>query len=199
MPHNRCLRLTRLAAHAVVFFLALCTGLAGCTTTGKQDRGSSVSQRREIDSGIDATLSRLYASAPASRELAARAAGVLTFPSVLSAGLIVGGQHGDGALRVANKTIGYYSVTGGSIGLQAGAQSKSIVLMFMTPDSLAKFRDSEGWTVGADATVAIAETGATGSIDTNTMQQPIIGFVLSNAGIMAGVSLQGAKISKSEL
>jgi lipid-binding SYLF domain-containing protein len=113
---------------------------------------------------------------------------------VLSASLVIGGQHGDGALRVGGKTIDYYTTSAGSIGFQAGAQSRAIVLIFMTSDSLSRFRQSEGWTVGADATVAIAEIGATGSIDTNTMKQPVVGFVMSNAGIMAGVSLQGAKI-----
>jgi lipid-binding SYLF domain-containing protein len=168
--------------------------LTACTTTGTQRQGDPASQRRGIDAGVDATLARLYEAVPESRTLASRAEGVLVFPSVLSASLVIGGQHGDGALRVGGKTIDYYTTSAGSIGFQAGAQSRAIVLIFMTSDSLSRFRQSEGWTVGADATVAIAEIGATGSIDTNTMKQPVVGFVMSNAGIIAGVSLQGAKI-----
>ena len=183
----------RLAVLAVAF---TCTAVAGCTTTGLHDEGSRAAERTSIDAGVDTTLSRLYDSAPESRQLVARAAGVLVFPSVLSVSFGVGAEHGNGALRVHGKTVGYYDTTAGSIGFQAGAQSKAIVVLFMTPDSLAKFRNANGWTAGVDATVAVANVGANGSIDTNTVQQPVVGFVLNNAGLMAGVSLQGTKISK---
>jgi lipid-binding SYLF domain-containing protein len=181
---------------AALVFAFACTAMVGCTTTGWKDRGNPVAQRKDINSGVDATLSRLYNAAPESRQLVTRAAGVLVFPSVLGISFVVGGQHGDGALRVAGKTVGYYATTAGSIGFQAGAQSKAIVLLFMTPDSLARFRNANGWTAGVDATVAVAEIGANGSIDTNTLQKPVVGFVLNNAGLMAGVSLEGSKISK---
>jgi lipid-binding SYLF domain-containing protein len=184
---------------APLAFALACTALVGCTTTGPKDRGSAVTQRRDIDAGVDATLSRLYDAAPESRELVTRASGVLVFPKVLSASFILGGEHGNGALRVADKTAGYYDISAGSIGLQAGAQSKAIVIVFMIPDALAKFRNANGWTVGADATVAVAHIGANGSIDTNTARQPVVGFVLSNAGLMAGISFVGAKISKLNL
>jgi lipid-binding SYLF domain-containing protein len=183
----------RLAVLAIAF---TCTAVAGCTTTGLHDKGSPVAERTDLNAGVDATLSKLYDSAPESRQLVARAAGVLVFPSVLSVSFGVGAEHGNGALRVHGKTVGYYDTTAGSIGFQAGAQSKAIVVLFMTPDSLAKFRNANGWTAGVDATVAVADVGANGSIDTNTIKQPVVGFVLNNAGLMAGVSLQGSKISK---
>jgi lipid-binding SYLF domain-containing protein len=172
---------------------------AGCTTTGWRDTGSATEQRKHIDAGVDATLSRLYEAAPESRQLVAQAAGVLVFPSVLSVGFGVGAEHGNGALRVAGRTGGYYETTAGSLGFQAGAQSKAMVVLFMTGDSLTKFRNASGWTAGVDATVAVAEIGANGSIDTYTVQQPVVGFVLNNAGLMAGVSLQGSKISRMHL
>lgn len=187
----------RSATRVVALAIAVaCMGTAGCTTTGLHDTGSAVSRRTGVDAGVDATLSRLYESAPDARQLVARAAGVLVFPSVLSIGFGVGAEHGNGALRVAGKTVGYYDTTAGSIGFQAGAQSKAIVVLFMTSDSLTKFLDSNGWTAGVDASVAVAQVGANGSVDTYTVQQPVIGFVLNNIGLMAGVSLQGAKISK---
>ena len=176
-----------------------CTALAACTTTGPGTEGSASAKRAEIDAGVNGALARLYESHPDSRELVARASGVLVFPKVVSVSFGVGGEHGDGALRMRGGTVGYYSTSTGSIGFQAGAQSKAIIMLFMTPEALAKFRDSKGWTVGADATVAVADIGATGKIDTKTAQQPIIGFVMSNAGLMAGVSLQGAKITKLDL
>jgi len=172
---------------------------AGCTTTMPGKDASSQTSRNDVNAGVDATLSKLYQTAPASRDLVARAKGVLVFPAVLQASFVIGGEYGKGALRVGGRTEGYYSTTAGSIGFQAGAQSKAIVLLFMTQDALDKFRNSNGWTVGADATVALANIGANGSIDTNTAQQPIIGFVTTNGGPIAGVSLQGAKIAKISL
>ncbi|CAM4153573.1 YSC84-related protein [Bordetella muralis] len=172
---------------------------SGCTTTPDKASASAAEQRQEINSGTDATLTKLYEASPQSKALVERAKGVLVFPSVLSASFIVGAQHGKGVLRVGGVDSGYYSTTAGSIGFQAGAQSKAVILLFMTDEALQKFRNSDGWTVGADATVAVAHVGANGSIDTNTAQQPIVGFVLNNGGLMAGVSLEGAKIAKLDL
>ena len=171
----------------------------GCTTTSPQSTASSTSQRQEINSGADATLSKLYQTSPQAKDLVQKAKGVLIFPSVLSASFVVGAQHGKGVLRVNGANAGYYSTTAGSVGFQAGAQSKAVVLLFMTQESLDKFRNSNGWTAGADASVAVANIGANGRIDTNTAQQPIVGFVMNNAGLMAGVSLEGAKFNKLDL
>jgi lipid-binding SYLF domain-containing protein len=172
---------------------------AGCTTTAPKDQATATQRRADINSKADATLTRLYKSSPDARSLVQRSKGVLIFPSVLSASFVVGGEHGNGVLRVGGRNEGYYSTTGGSIGFQAGAQSKAIVLVFTTQDALDKFRRSNGWTVGADATVAVANIGANGRIDTNTANQSVVGFVLNNAGLMAGVSLEGTKIQKETL
>ncbi len=184
------------SALAVLAVALACTALAGCTTTAPQDQGSASSQRTQIDAGVDATLSRLYSAAPESRELVQRAQAVLVFPSVVSISFGIGGEHGNGALRERGRTQGYYSLSGGSIGWQAGAQSRAIIVLFMTPEALAKFHASNGWTAGVDATVAVANIGANGSIDTATMRQPVIGFALTNYGLAAGISLQGSKVSR---
>ncbi|WP_313622973.1 YSC84-related protein [Achromobacter sp.] len=168
---------------------------AGCTTTDSRASATPAEKKQELDTATNATLSKLYESSPQSRQLVEQARGVLVFPAVLSASFIVGAQHGTGVLRVSGQDTGYFSITGGSIGFQAGAQSKAMVVLFMTEDALAKFRASSGWTVGADATVAVANVGVNGSIDSNTAQQPIVGFVLNNGGLMAGVSVDGSKIS----
>jgi lipid-binding SYLF domain-containing protein len=118
---------------------------------------------------------------------------------VVSAGLGVGGSYGQGALRVGGKSVGYYSTTAASVGLLAGADSKAVFLLFMTQDALDKFRASNGWTAGADASVTMLKVGASAAIDTQTAQQPIVGFALSNAGLMANLSLDGTKISKLDL
>jgi lipid-binding SYLF domain-containing protein len=121
---------------------------------------------------------------------------VLVFPSVIAAGFWVGGQYGEGALRMDGRTTGYYSTLAGSFGLQIGAQSKALVFLFMTQDALDTFLHSQGWAAGADATVAVLKVGANGAVDTSTATGPVEAFVLTNGGLMAGVSLEGTKISR---
>jgi lipid-binding SYLF domain-containing protein len=181
---------------------ALATGslaLAGCTTTslgGGDSSAENAAKRQSIDADVDATLARLYNTVNGSRELLSRANGVLVFPSVISAGFWIGGQYGTGALRVDGRTTGYYSTVAGSFGLQIGAQSKAIIFAFMNHEALDGFLNSQGWSAGADATVAVVTVGANGNIDTSTATSPVEAFVLTNAGLMAGVSLEGVKVSR---
>ena len=185
---------------AVSSAVALCSiAFVGCTTTKPQDQASSASSRATVDAQVDASLSKLYDSVKGSRELVARSSGVLVFPAVVGASMGVGAEYGRGALRVNGRTQSYYSTTSGSLGFQAGAQSKAVVYVFTTQAALDKFRNSKGWTAGADATVAAATVGANGSIDTNTLRQPVVGFVMTNVGLEAGVSLSGAKITEIQL
>lgn len=173
--------------------------LAGCTTTPPSSSSTaeaSASRRATIDADVDATLTRLYGTVRGSRELVGNARGVLVFPSVISAGFWIGGQYGQGALRIGGRTSGYYSVAAASFGPQIGAQSKAIVMLFMTQEALDKFTSSQGWAAGVDATVAVLRVGANGNIDTSTATSPVEAFVLTNAGLMAGVSLEGTKISR---
>jgi lipid-binding SYLF domain-containing protein len=179
------------------------TGLlaAGCSTTTTRSEAPTdrAAKRREIDSAADETLTRLYSNARGSRELAERARGILIFPRVLSAGLVVGGEYGEGVLRTGGRPAGYYRLVGGSFGWQIGAQSQAIVLMFLTQDALDRFRNSSGWTIGADATVSVAKVGATGDIDSNTIKQSVVGFALTNVGLYAGIKLDGSKITRIDL
>jgi lipid-binding SYLF domain-containing protein len=172
--------------------------LAGCTTSsGTPDNASTnASKRQSIDASVDGTMSRLFQTVPGSRELVSKARGLLVFPSVLQAGFIVGGQYGEGSLRVGDATVGYYSTVSGSFGLQAGAQSKAIVFLFMTQDSLDKFRNTDGWSAGGDASVALVKMGANGAIDTTTATAPVEVFVLTNAGLMGDISINGTKVSR---
>lgn len=174
-------------------------GLAGCTTTSLSSSASpavNAGKRDTINAGVDSTLSRLYENVNGSRELVAKARGVLVFPSVISAGFWIGGQYGEGALRVNGQTTGYFSTVAGSFGLQIGAQSKALVFLFMTQEALDTFLHSQGWAAGADATVAVLQVGANGAVDTSTATSPVEAFVLTNGGLMAGVSLEGTKVSR---
>jgi lipid-binding SYLF domain-containing protein len=180
---------------AAALVLTACSG----TVTKPDAEASSATKRREIDSAATATLTRLFTTAPGSKELADRAAGILIFPRVLSGGLVVGGEYGDGVLRAGGRDAGYYRIIGGSFGWQAGAQSQAIVLMFLTPEALDRFRKSNGWTVGADATVSVANVGASGQVDTNTVKQSVVAFALTNVGLYAGVKIEGAKITRLDI
>jgi lipid-binding SYLF domain-containing protein len=124
---------------------------------------------------------------------------VLVFPSVVSAGFVVGGSYGQGALRVGGRSTGYYSTAAGSVGLLAGAESKAMYILFMTPEALAKFTASNGWTAGVDASVTLINVAADASATTQTVQQPVVGYVLTKGGLMANLSFDGTKITRLEL
>jgi lipid-binding SYLF domain-containing protein len=178
--------------------LAIGLAVSGCTMTGSTSdaSGEQMDKRHSIDAGVDSTLGRLYNAANGSRELVSKARGVLVFPSVIDAGFGVGGQYGEGSLRVGGHTVGYYSTATGSIGWQIGAQSKAIVFLFMTDQALAKFRGSEGWSAGGDASVALLKVGANGNLDTTMTTGQVDAFVLTNTGLMAGATLEGTKVSR---
>jgi lipid-binding SYLF domain-containing protein len=167
---------------------------SGCTTTGSGS-GDPATRRRAIDSGIDNALQRLYGQVPGSKELVASASGVLVFPSFVSAGFIIGGASGEGAMRQGGKSSSYYRMTEGSIGFLAGAQSQAIFILFMTDVALNAFKASSGWTAGVDGSVTMINVGANASVDTRTAQQPIVGFALTNGGLMANVSVNGSRIT----
>jgi len=171
---------------------------AGCTTTSDVS-GDPAARRQALDSSADSALSRLYAQHPGSTELINSARGVLVFPSVVSAGFLIGGTHGQGVLRKGGKTAGYFSMTGGSVGLLAGAQSQAVFMLFMTDAALKRFETSNGWTAGADANITMVTVGANARVTTQTGQQEVIGFVLTNSGLMGGVSLDGSRITRLSL
>ncbi|MEJ2171236.1 MAG: YSC84-related protein [Woeseiaceae bacterium] len=125
-----------------------------------------------------------------------QAAGYLVFPRVIKAGIGIGAETGEGALRVGGTTVDYYRTTSGSIGLQLGVQKKSIVIAFMTKESLDKFRNSNGWSVGIDGSVAIIDLGAGKTIDSNNIKDPVVGFIFGSAGLMYNLTLEGSKFSK---
>lgn len=161
---------------------------------------ASAATGQELADNVSESLGKLYSTTPSAKALAEKAEGILVFPSVYKAGVGIGGSYGEGAL-VAGKDnklqiLDYYNLVAASAGLQLGAQKQSVVLMFMTDSALQRFRSSEGWKAGVDGSVAIIETGIGGSLDTETIQEPIVGFVYSNTGLMAGVTLEGSKFTK---
>jgi len=173
---------------AVALFAALVL-FAGPT------RGKAASAG-EIERDVSVTLERLYRTIPGTRELGSRAFGILVFPTIIKAGWGIGGEYGEGALRVGGRTAGFYNTISASIGLQFGAQARSVVIMFMTPEALEGFRRVDGWKVGVDGSVAIITVGAGGSIDSEKVSAPVVGFILDPKGLMYNLTLEGTKISR---
>jgi lipid-binding SYLF domain-containing protein len=195
MPSNQELRMKR---RDLLLLAGVALGGVGCTMSSGGSTDADA-KRREIDTAVDNALADLYTKAPGSRELSNKARGVLVFPKVVEAGFVVGGSYGQGALRKGGSTTGYYSVSAGSVGLLAGAQSKAMYLLFMTDEAMRKFEASNGWTAGADASVAVLDVGAAARVDTTTVQAPVVGFVLTGSGFMANLSLDGTKFNKLTL
>jgi len=180
--------------------------ITGCSTTSKPADPTPAAKKQSIDAAVDAALAQLYAQDPAARELVGKARGVLVFPSVVSAGFVVGGSYGEGELRsvgsndrIPAPAIMYYKTAAASVGLLAGAESKSVFILFMNQEALDKFRASNGWTVGADASVSMMKVGANAQVDSATAQQAVVGYVLTKSGLMANLSLEGTKVSPLDL
>ena len=150
---------------------------------------------KEIDAGINPSLDKLKDIAGGNAVLK-KAEGVLVFPAVFKAGIGLGAEYGEGALLIGGKTVDYYSTAAASIGFQLGAQKKTIIIAFMDKKALQDFRNSDGWKVGADASITVIAVGADGSVDTSKTNKPIVAFVFDQKGLMYNLSLEGAKISK---
>jgi lipid-binding SYLF domain-containing protein len=150
----------------------------------------------EINIGVDEALKKFKTEVPGGDKFLSKAKGVLVFPSVIKAGFVIGGEYGEGALRVGGKTVAYYNTAAASLGFQLGAQSKSVVMVFMTSEALKEFRNSSGWEAGVDGSVALIEWGVGEDINTTDIHDPIVGFVFSNKGLMYNLTFEGSKFTK---
>ena len=177
----------RFALHGILGAILLATVPAGM---------SFAKSPREIDTSVDVSLERFYQQVKGAKEFAGTAKGLLVMPNVVKAGFFVGGQYGEGALRVGGKTEGYYNLVAGSYGLTFGGQSQDIIIAFMTEEALKQFRESPGWEAGVNANIAVIDVGAGGEIGTTTVRDPVVGFVFDTKGLMADISLKGAKFTQ---
>jgi lipid-binding SYLF domain-containing protein len=175
------------------FAVAACLAVLLITTPEQSARAASAS---EIDAKVDIALDRLMRESETARAVSDRALAVLVFPDIVKGGFGIGGQFGEGALRKNGVTVGYYNVAAASIGLQIGAQTYSQAMFFMTEEALAFLDKSAGFEIGADANVALANEGLGYDVTTSTIQDPIIAFVFGQQGLMAGLTLEGSKITK---
>ncbi len=150
----------------------------------------------KLDGEARTALQKLYATTPAAKALAAKAVAVLIFPTVTKAGFVVGGQYGEGALIRGGKTVAYYSTAGASYGLQAGAQQYGYAMIFMHEDALKQLESNEGFEVGVGPSVVVVDEGMAKSTTTKTMNKDIYAFIFGQKGLMAGLGIQGNKISR---
>ena len=150
----------------------------------------------EINASVKAAMNRFKKQVKGSNEYLKVAKGVLVMPNITKAGFVVGGQYGQGAMKIGNKTVDYYSLASGSVGFQIGAEKYDMVILFLTDEALKKFRRSDGWEAGTDAEVTMIAAGADLSASTLRSQHPIAGFVFDQKGLMGGVSIKGAKFTK---
>ena len=150
----------------------------------------------QINTHANAALNRFVLNVKGAKKYLNAAKGILIIPEVKQAGLVVGGEYGEGCLRIGGKTSGYFSIISGSVGLQAGVQLKDIVLIFMSESALKKFNTSDNWQAGADGTVTLINEGEENSIDTTKFNHPIVGFVFGQKGLMAGAMIEGSKFTR---
>ncbi len=171
-------------------------GVVAATTLAACGNGIGGVGAATIDARVDATLNQMYTTYPGTRDLAARAAGVLVMPVVTEVGLGIGGSYGRGALRLGPSTVDYYSATSGSAGFQIGAQQFSHVLFFMTPESMSEFRRSQGWAAGADIEYAFSDQSDMLRAETTTSLSPVIAVVFGQTGLRLGATLEGSKYTR---
>lgn len=176
------------------FLLAALIALVGCQSTGGTTENAASAS--EIDHEARQALSRLYDSTPAARSLASRARAILVFPGIVKAGFIGGAQYGKGALIENGRTKGYYNIVAGSYGLQAGVQTFDYALFFMSRDALSYLYSSKGWEVGVGPSIVVVDAGAAKSLTTTTAKDDVYAFIFGQKGLMAGLGLQGSKITR---
>jgi lipid-binding SYLF domain-containing protein len=161
---------------------------------------SHAATAQEIDAGAAALLAKFTQTHQGADAALTQAKGVLVFPKITKAGFVVGGSHGEGALRVGGSSVGYYSIGAGSVGFTFGVESQGVIILFMQQAALDKFVQGaaagKGWTVGVDGSVAAINLGAGGAVASSALNKEVVSFVMDQKGLMVDLSLNGSKISK---
>ena len=183
----------RPATIAIAMVVAFIVCLLPCN--GLQADAAS---KEKIERRVQETLAVFKKDIPGATDVLSRAKGLLILPHVYKAGIGIGGEYGEGALKVGGRTVDYYNMTSASYGFQLGAQRKSIILAFMNDDALKGFRNSQGWEAGVDASIVLVKVGAEENVSSDTYNKPILGFVIGQKGLMYDLSLEGTKFTKMD-
>jgi len=158
-------------------------------------KGASAASAHQLGNDAIAALHRLYAEQPKARQLGGKAKAILVFPKIIKAGLVIGGQSGDGALLIGGKPTAYYNLSAASFGLQAGGQTFSYALFFMTDSALDYLEKSDGWAIGSGPSVVVVDKGAAASLTSTTLSEDVYAIPFGQRGLMAGLGLEGSKIT----
>jgi lipid-binding SYLF domain-containing protein len=179
-------------------FLAL--GLAAASalpiSTATFDRAYAASTAEDLNKDADQALQTLYKTNPIAERISKKARAVLVFPNIIKAGLIFGGSYGEGVLKQGPKVVNYYNSVSGSWGLQAGAQSYGYVVFLMNNKAVNYLNKSQGWEIGVGPTVVVVNEGVAKNLSTSTLKDDAYAFIFDQQGLMAGVMIEGTKISK---
>ena len=188
---RRLIKMSKRVPPVMVFAacLTFITGVFFATT-------SYAKTAKEINSEVNAALRLFSQHVKGGKEFLNAAQGVLVIPNIVKAGLGVGGEYGEGAMRIDGKTVEYYSIAAGSVGFQIGAQKTNLILVFMQEEALKNFRRSSGWKAGVEGSVAFIDVGKEKSIDTVNIKDPIVAFMFGQQGLMASATIEGAKFTK---
>lgn len=176
-------------------FVAVCC-LAFLAVVVSLPQTAGAATANEINRDVDIALRNLYKSTPAAKKMAGIAKGILVFPDIIKGGFIIGGQYGEGALRIGGKTRGYYRTVAASYGLQAGAQKFGYALFFLSDDDLKYLKNSGGWEIGVGPSVVVVDEGMARSFTTTTARSGVYAFFFDQKGLMAGLGIQGNKITE---
>ncbi len=176
------------------YALLLVAVFAGCSSLGLGEKESHLSRENDAREALE----NLYSLTPGAKQLGASAAGILIFPDMTKAGFLIGGQYGTGVLFKHGRAAGFYTSTAASYGLQAGVQKFGYALFFMTEEDLKYLNKSEGWEIGVGPTLTVVDEGFAKSITTTTARKGVYAFFFAQKGLMAGLGIQGTKITRSK-
>jgi lipid-binding SYLF domain-containing protein len=177
------------------FFVAASLAVAAMISIGAFGSANAATAD-DLDKDSNQALQSLYRTHPLAEQLSHRAKAILIFPNIVKAGFIFGGAYGEGELQSGSSVDGYYNSLTGSWGLQAGAQSYGYVVFLMTKKAVRYIHGSHGWEIGVGPTVVIVDEGAAKNMSTSTMKSDAYAFIFDQQGLMAGISLEGTKISR---
>ena len=180
---------TRNCVAACALFLAATMGPA---------HSAIAASATELTADGNSALERLYASSEKARRYSRDARAILVFPRIVKAGLVVGGQSGEGVLFVDGQPAGYFRISAASFGLQAGGQTFGYALFLMNDTAVNYLRENDGWAIGTGPSVVVIDEGAATAANTATLREDIVAFPFDQRGLMAGVDLEGSKITKIE-
>lgn len=176
-------------------FLTALTFAAASVAAMGYSYNASAATAADLDNDTQQALQQLYKTNPFAEKLAKESKAILVFPKIIKAGLVFGGSYGEGELLSGGKVDGYYNSVAGSWGLQIGAQTYGYVVFLVSDKAVKYIHETHGWEVGVGPTVVVVDDGVAKNLSTSTLKDDAYAFVFSQQGLMAGISIEGTKIS----